>query len=67
MKIRTQPDVIELNGSDVFAILQDTAMRLYGRQIDQITWVNVVEHREVGKVDASQDININATLKPKDE
>lgn len=64
MRIRSHPDVIEIAGCELLDILRAAVREKHGREIDQITWVNVVEERMIGRDRPSQDININATLKP---
>jgi hypothetical protein len=58
--------VVEIGGAEIEAIIREAIRRNLGRELDQITWVNVVERRTLGKVEPDQDININATLKPKE-
>lgn len=64
MKIRAQPDILEIGGEELETILRDAVREKYGRELDQIIWVNVVDRRDLAKLETSKLVHLNATLKP---
>lgn len=67
MKIVQHYDVIEIGGEELEDILRQVIHVRTGRVLDQITWCNPVEKRVLGKVQPSLIVNLNATLKPKED
>lgn len=66
MKVVQHPDVVEISGEELHAILDAAVQAKLGRRLAHIHWVNVVDVRHVGAPVEAKSININATLVTKD-
>ena len=63
MKIRVHLDVVEISGDELFEILAEAVRQRHGRELNAITWVNVVDRQRLG-LDEDKLVHLNATLKP---
>lgn len=66
MKVVQHPDIVEISGEELHEILRDAVEKKLGRRLSHIHWVNVVDMRAVGVRGEAKNINLNATLLPKE-
>lgn len=64
MKIRTTPDIVELEGEELLEILAAAVLARTGRRLSHINWVNVVDRHVIGFATPQKLVHLNAMLHP---